>query len=140
MSISGSLRLKIEEHFQYKCAYCRMPASLVYAIMPIDHIQPKALGGTDDEENLCLSCPLCNTFKHDKAEDYDPETNTMVSLFHPRLQKWHEHFQWNTDDPAIIRGITASGRATLTALRINDDDALAFRRLMVSDWRYPPKD
>nr|WP_277127848.1 HNH endonuclease signature motif containing protein [Chlorogloeopsis fritschii] len=47
--------------------------------MEIDHIIPKAVGGTDDEENLWLASRLCNTFKGIQTHGQDPVTNRNTS-------------------------------------------------------------
>jgi hypothetical protein len=44
-------------------------------------------------------------------------TGEMASLFHPRKQKWSEHFQW---DGWEVLGLTAVGRATIAVLHLND--------------------
>lgn len=56
------------------CGDCRTPQDLVPIPFEIEHILPKAAGGTDDEENLRLSCGVCNSFKHAKTHAIDPQT------------------------------------------------------------------
>jgi len=34
-------------------------------MLEIDHMIPKARGGTDEEANLWLACRMCNSFKLD---------------------------------------------------------------------------
>jgi 5-methylcytosine-specific restriction endonuclease McrA len=53
------------------------------AMLEIDHIIPVALGGTDDEANLWLACPICNGHKSDKITALDPESGIAASLFNP---------------------------------------------------------
>ena len=51
-----------------KCAYCGKDCEGNYHI---DHILPVSRGGSNDRENLCLSCPNCNWSKNDKtAEEF----------------------------------------------------------------------
>ena len=53
----------------------------------------------------------------------DPETENayrIVALFHPRKQRWHEHFQLLED--GRIESLTSEGRTTL--LWYPNDDAL----------------
>jgi 5-methylcytosine-specific restriction endonuclease McrA len=54
------------------------------ARLEIEHIVPRSQGGTDDETNLWLSCPLCNRYKADRTSATDPETGMEVLLFNPR--------------------------------------------------------
>jgi hypothetical protein len=45
-------------------------------------------------------------------------TGQKVSLFNPRLDAWREHFSI-AEETGEIKGLTASGRATVSRLRIN---------------------
>lgn len=51
---------------QNRCGYCLSPQHLVMARLEIDHIIPLSAGGSDDETNLWLSCPICNRHKSNK--------------------------------------------------------------------------
>lgn len=139
MGISDSLRQRILESSENKCGYCKMPVDLIYGFVEIDHLDPRARGGQDHEENLWLACSRCNNYKSDQTHALDPQTSERVKLFNPRQQNWYEHFSWQPDDKAIITGITPCGRATIAALRMNQDDSLSFRRLMAFLGLYPPE-
>jgi hypothetical protein len=122
-----------------RCGYCLSPQHLVMARLEIEHIIPLAQGGTDDESNLWLACPLCNSHKSDKIDALDAESNTRVPLFNPRTQVWFEHFQW-AEDGIHILGKTAIGQATIGALHLSDDpDALIVRSYWVMAGWHPPK-
>ena len=110
---------RIREAAHNRCGYCLSPQRLVMARLKIDHIILRSRGGTDDESNLWLSCPLCNRHKSDRISACDPETLAEVALFHPRLQRWSDHFRWS-DDGLSILGLTPTGRATVAALRLDD--------------------
>jgi hypothetical protein len=138
MTVSEHLRNHIRELAENRCGYCLVSAIHVYAPMEIDHLQPTAEGGTDNEENLWLACPRCNNYKSDQTTAIDPDTTERVALFNPRLQKWREHFKWNEDNPAQILGLTPCGKATIIALKLNNDDNLRFRQLLVSVKWYLP--
>ena len=43
------------------CAYCGR--EIRFRDMQVDHMKPKAFGGTDDIENLMPSCRTCNHYK-----------------------------------------------------------------------------
>jgi hypothetical protein len=62
-----------------------------------------------------------------------------VSLFNPRQQRWRDHFAWNEDSTTII-GLTACGRATVVALRLNHPLIVAARSIWASVDQHPPKD
>lgn len=53
------LRLTILKRDYYTCAYCGGEANAV------DHIVPRAKGGTDEPTNLVAACTPCNTRKRD---------------------------------------------------------------------------
>jgi hypothetical protein len=123
-----------------RCGYCLSPQRLVMARLEIEHIIPRARGGTNDESNLWLSCPLCNRHKADRTVGWDHETGIEVSLFNPRTQRWTDHFRWSDDGIRII-GLTATGRVTVRALHLDDDpDALIVRGYWVLAGWHPPID
>jgi hypothetical protein len=57
-------------------------------LFEIDPIIPKSLGGSDEIENLALSCQRCNGYRYNFATGIDPTTQKEVYLFNPRQQKW----------------------------------------------------
>lgn len=110
------------------------------ARLEIEHIIPLVLGGSDDESNLWLSCPICNRHKAGRISGVDPKTGTVASLFNPRTQRWSEHFRWSDDGIRII-GISPTGRATVDVLHLADDpDALTVRSYWVLAGWHPPSD
>jgi hypothetical protein len=137
-SIPAAIELRVRETARHRCGYCLSPQHLVMARLEIEHIIPLARGGTDDEGNLWLACPMCNGHKSDKVEAADPETGAVVPLFNPRLQDWWEHFAW-TSDGLRIEGKTPTGRATVVALHLADDpDAITVRSFWVLAGWHPP--
>ncbi len=139
VSIPNEVAQRVREAAHHRCGYCLSPQYLVMARLEIEHIIPLAQGGTNDEENLWLACPLCNRHKSDKTSATDPMSGDTVPLFHPRQQNWLEHFQWSEDGIQII-GLTPIGRATVIALHLSDDpDALIVRNYWVQAGWHPPK-
>ena len=131
---------RVREAGRNRCGYCLSPQNLVMARLEIEHILPRAKGGTDAESNLWLSCPLCNRYKADRTLARDPETGEVTALFNPRLQVWSEHFRWSADGLRII-GQTPVGRATVAALHLaKDPDALLVRAFWVLAGWHPPRD
>lgn len=137
--ISDELRKKVAKAANFRCGYCRMPQAILPMPLEIEHIVPLALGGTDDEENLWLACRACSSFKHAKTHGFDQETNQEVRLFNPRTQDWQEHFEFDSGTGEII-GKTSCGRATVNALRMNNEQAVSARLHWVKAGWYPPKD
>jgi len=56
-------------------------------------------------------------------------SGTEVRLFHPRHQRWNDHFAWSTDY-LTLKGKTPTGWATITVLRLNGARYRAQRRLL----------
>ena len=136
--IPADIKRRVRSDAQLRCGYCLSPQRLLMARLEIEHIFPIAKGGTDDESNLWLACPICNEHKSDKTEASDPETGQMTLLFNPRMQNWFDHFRWDGDGVHMI-GLTPTGRATIAALHLSDDrDALIVRELWVAAGWFPP--
>lgn len=137
--LSAAAELRLRDLARQRCGYCLSPQHLVFAPLEIEHLQPRSRGGSDDEENLWLSCPLCNAHKSDKTTGLDPLTQSEQPLFNPRHQSWSEHFRWSEDGLRII-GLTPIGRATVIALHLSDDRiALEVRSHWVAAGWHPPQ-
>ena len=94
----------------------------------VDHIIANQHGGSDHENNLCLSCIRCNLKKGPNIASIDPETHRVVALFHPRDHVWPAHFA--VDEDSRIRGLTPEGRATVQLLGMNDVERIELRRML----------
>ena len=137
--IPAELAQRIRAAAQNRCGYCLSPQRLVMARLEIEHIIPLVKGGTNDESNLWLACPLCNGHKSSKVEAADPETAKTVPLFNPRTQRWADHFRWSNDGTRVI-GRTDIGRATVAALCLDSDsDAIEVRRYWIEAGWHPPE-
>ncbi|WP_219898752.1 HNH endonuclease [Phormidesmis priestleyi] len=104
--ISVEVVRQVREAAQNRCGYCLSPQFLVMARLEIEHLIPASKGGSSEESNLWLACPICNGYKADKTEAIDPETRESVSLFNPRSQVWTEHFRW-IEGGLRVEGLTA---------------------------------
>ena len=62
-----------------------------------------------------------------------------MNLFHPRKQRWQEHFAWDERFERII-GLTASGRATVEALQLNRAELVNLRKLLYAAGEHPLPD
>ncbi len=99
-----------------------------------DHIIASQHHGSNNLENLAFACYHCNHYKGTNLASVDPETGGLVYLFHPRRDRWTEHF---TLDGARIRPLNAKGRATAALLKFNVPTRLAIREKLVLAHRYP---
>ena len=95
------------------------------------------MGGETVESNLWLACRRCNEAKAAQIAAVDDETGLSVQLFNPRTQPWSGHFSWSGDGTRMV-GLTASGRATIAALKLNHPDIVAARLLWVAVGWHPP--
>ncbi len=128
----------VKKRAQWRCEYCLCPASFSPFTFHIDHVLPCSKGGKTELDNLAFSCG-CNSFKTNRTRARDPQTGKLAALFHPRLQKWSEHFAWSEDALYII-GITSTGRATVEALRLNRDELINLRELLLVVGKHPSTD
>jgi HNH endonuclease len=136
--ISSDFRNFVSERAKNCCEYCQSQADYTTETrFAVEHIVPLSAGGSSEVGNLALSCSGCNGYKYDKTEALDSATNQLAALFHPRLQKWAEHFSWNEDYTRII-GLTPTGRATVEALRMNRVGLVNMRMLLYNVGKHPP--
>lgn len=123
--ISESTKTQVRERAGNQCEYCQLhQEDSPLAVLHIEHIIPKKHGGSDEMDNLALACIDCNLHKGSNLTGIDPQTNEVTELFHPRSQRWDEHFAWNG---ITIVGQTSVGRTTVRVLNMNSDDQLALR-------------
>ncbi len=136
--VPAALRELVSQQARHRCGYCLSSRELLGMPMTIEHIRPEALGGETREGNLWLSCIRCNLFKRAQIDALDPETGERVPLFDPRRDTWSAHFAWE-DSGVEMRGTTPRGRATVRALRLNNEDILVARHLWVTAGWWPPR-
>ena len=137
--IPAALRRQLVAADDHRCAYCHTSQANSGHPMVIDHILPRSKGGPTEFDNLCFACHRCNLFKHATTEREDPLTGEITSLFHPRRQKWSDHFAWDNEGIRLV-GLTASGRVTVIALNMNNDVILHARRNWMRAGWHPPEE
>lgn len=123
------------ERADYTCEYCQTAQRAIGQAMHVEHINPR---GGDNPDNLCLSCPSCNLSKASAVSAPDPLTGQIVPLFNSRTQIWPEHFQWTQNGERIV-GLTATGRATIIRLKMNQPRLVEARSVWVRAGIHPPK-
>jgi hypothetical protein len=137
--ISQAVQDEVAGEARHRCGYCLTPQSFTAMPMHVEHIIPIASGGASTRDNLWLACPLCNGYKGVQQQASDPTTGEQVSLFNPRQQNWRDHFLWSDDGVEIV-GLTAIGRATIAALKLNNEHLRRARRRWVAVGWHPPED
>lgn len=116
----------VAERAAHRCEYCRAPEDIFNYAFEVEHIHPKTQGGNDNETNLALACRACNLFKGDHLTGFDEIMQQEIRLFHPRQDRWAEHFTVEVESRRII-GLSVIGRATVQRLRMNQDFSLVAR-------------
>ncbi|NCP16423.1 HNH endonuclease [bacterium] len=138
MALTPARRRRIAEQARYRCGYCLTQEIVSGVALTVEHIIPTARDGQTVEENLWLSCRLCNEAKGMLTEAIDPESGATVPLFNPRLQIWADHFAWSEDSTHVI-GQTPTGRSTVKALSLNDELRVRARAIWVEAGWHPPE-
>ncbi len=138
MKVSASIRSKVEERANKLCEYCQSPLEFSSDPFSVEHIFPISKDGTDEVENLALSCQGCNGHKYTKTEGFDSISQTTVTFYNPRKDVWREHFAWNEDFIEII-GLTAKGRVTIKSLNLNRPRIINLRRILGLAGEHPKK-
>ncbi len=94
----------------------------------VEHIVARQHRGQSSEEILALACAHCNLHKGTNLVGLDPDTNSPMRLFNPRLDRWDEHFE--RDGPRIS-GKTAIGRTTAWLLQFNAEIGVLQRQAIM---------
>ncbi len=135
--ISRSRRDRVFERAKGCCEYCFSQQKFSMDTFSVDHILPRSKGGSDNLDNLALSCQGCNACKYNRIATLDPQTNQMVPLYNPRTDAWIQHFTWSEDRTDIL-GLTSTGCATIKALQLNRPGNQNLRRVLHPLGKHPP--
>ena len=128
--VSRGIQRQIRTAAKGRCEYCRMPAMYDTAAFHIDHVIARQHGGLTVRSNLAFCCAYCNANKGPNIASIDPRTRRLVRLFHPRMDRWSDHFAWRG---ARLKGLTGCGRATVALLRINDPVNVTLRESLLAE-------
>ena len=126
--MNESLRRSIWKRARGSCEYCGMPSEFYRAPYQIDHVIAEQHGGETVLSNLALACYHCNLRKGPNIAGKDPATRRTTRLFHPRRDRWQDHFRWRG---ARLLGRTAVGRTTIDVLDINNPAYLLVRKALM---------
>src|SRR3990172_2813828 len=129
--IADELRMAVRERAARCCEYCRIPDRLHIGGFEVDHIVPVSRSGPRVLDNLAYACPHCNDRKWAHVDFPDPATGGTAPLFHPRQDRWEDHFEWSEAFGCEIGGKTPKGRATIACLQLNHPELAAIRRELI---------
>ncbi|MDZ4765581.1 MAG: HNH endonuclease signature motif containing protein [Chloroflexota bacterium] len=128
------LRREVIARARNCCEYCLLNVNDHVFPFEIDHITSEKHLGLTESENLCLSCYDCNNAKGSDVAAADPLTKLATFLFHPRKQRWKDHFRLHG---AGIEPLTPEGRVTVFLLKLNDAERVIDRAGLIRLERYP---
>lgn len=126
-AISAELRRLVRARAGHRCEYCHIEqAHESFLSFHIEHVVARQHGGATSEANLALSCHHCNLHKGPNLSGIDNTTQQLTALFHPRLDRWDDHFELNE---GFVAGLTPTGRATIAVLAMNAPARVQIRGL-----------
>ena len=133
--MSPAVRQAVRDRAGSRCEYCGFREEHL-PLWPFhrEHVVAEQHGGTDALENLAWSCQRCNLRKGTNLSGIDPDSGSVVRLFHPRTDAWSENFV--ADGDGRIRGSSPIGRATVWLLQMNSLERVEMRRLLLSAGRW----
>jgi hypothetical protein len=132
--VDKAMRTGVVARASHCCEYCGLPDDVVLIHHQPDHIIATKHGGQTALDNLAYACYGCNHQKGSGIASIDPQTGRITRLFHPRIDRWADHFSWNGPR---IGPLTAIGRATSNLLRLNDPQRVATRANLLQQGRIP---
>jgi len=133
--VPAHLRRQVIQTAQNRCEYCGLAQVGQEAAFHVDHVTPINAGGKTLLENLALACVSCSLRKGARQTAADPQTAAEVPLFNPRRDLRRLHFRWHG---VRLVGISPTGRATVSALKLNRAVAQAIRQEEAERHRHPP--
>jgi 5-methylcytosine-specific restriction endonuclease McrA len=128
--ISASIRRIVFDRAQGKCEYCLLPESLSISAHHVDHIIAEKHNGKTEPENLALSCSICNYAKGSDIASINPETDELIRLYHPRRDRWSDHFRLEPES-GTIQPLTAIAQVTVHLLQLNQPKRITERKLWI---------
>ena len=133
--IPAAIRRLVRERANQTCEYCLIHE--VDALLPHepDHIIAAKHRGETTETNLAWTCFTCNRSKSSDLGSIDIESNKLVRLFHPRSDRWEDHFESHRD--GHILPLTDVGRVTVFLLKLNRAEHVEIRRTLNRSKRNP---
>lgn len=112
-----------------RCEYCHLHELYAFFAHEIDHIYAEKHGGDTSLDNLCLACADCNRHKGSDICSLDPQSGNVIALFHPRRDRWSEHFRLYRDGHIIP--VSPQGRVCERILQFNRPDLVSDRRRLI---------
>lgn len=97
MAVGRRTRTIVIERAQFRCEYCMYSDEFGLVSFQVDHIIAVKHGGSDEIDNLALSCIHCNQHKGSDLSSYDFRSEEIIPLFNPRKHRWSDHFYYDNE-------------------------------------------
>lgn len=131
--ISPQLRQLVKERAKNICEYCLAFEGHSFIKFQIEHIISLKHGGSSTENNLALSCFICN---NNKGPDIGTilQENDFIRFYHPRRDKWKDHFKL---ERGLILPKTDIGKGTIKILGFNEEERIEEREALIKAGYFP---
>jgi hypothetical protein len=136
-SVSDEKKRAVAERACGCCEYCHSQVIFSPDPFSVEHVLPRARGGSSSLDNLAFSCQGCNNRKYTSTDAIDPASGALAPIYHPRQHVWSDHFVWNEGFSLLI-GLTPTGRATIAKLELNRPGLVNLRRVLHEVGEHPP--
>jgi hypothetical protein len=132
--INSEMRLVVASRADYLCEYCLIHEEDSFLGFEVDHVISLKHSGPTQLDNLAYTCLYCNRFKGSDIGSILWRTRTFHRFFNPRIDAWNQHFRLNR---VIIEPITETGEVTVNILKLNIEDRILERQILMEVDRYP---
>ena len=111
---------------QNRCEYCHAPEIVFNMRFEVDHVLPRSHGGSNQLDNLALSCPVCNLFKSDFYPQLELDFAPEQRILHPLRDDIGRHYLLRENSGWLVP-ITETGRFHIAVLQLNRPELVAYR-------------
>jgi hypothetical protein len=114
---------RVRQRYGHRCGYCGVSEVDTGGTLTVDHYQPIAAGGEENEENLVYACFKCNQFKADfspNAEDLARERRVLHPLYDDLAAYIRENRHSGELEP-----LNETGRFHIALLQLNRPPSLS---------------
>lgn len=135
--VSAALRRLVIARADNLCEYCLLHEEDTFFGCEVDHIISEKHSGQTTEANLAYACFVCNRNKGSDIGSLTPDSEILVRFYHPRRDRWHEHFHLDSSDGITIVAVSDIGEATARIFGFNSEERLLERQALQVAGRYP---
>jgi HNH endonuclease len=134
MKVSDTSRKTVFKRAFFLCEYCLIHQSNSYLPLQLEHILSQKHYVWHSLLNLASACYLCNRLKGSDIATILPPDFSLIRLYNPRNDVWLEHFELSG---SLILPKTKIGQATVKVLKLNSDERVLERMLLIEENLFP---